>query len=224
MRLEGKAMLVIWNAVDPLVTREYNRWITEEHMRERIAAPGFLRGRRYVASSPSVRRPFLNMYELSDIGNCTSREYLSMLEKPSAWTKKMMPSLGDFSRGGIRIVFSDGYALGGCLGSIQLEISTSTSEHKLSRIMREFFPIGADGVVGVHVGQVNQDASGGLTAEKKLRGSTSSEAGFTHAVFVESVDEPSLLSSIGSISQRLMTELQADRVVDTGVYRLNLIL
>ncbi|MBN9429588.1 MAG: hypothetical protein J0H09_24095 [Burkholderiales bacterium] len=221
MAFLGNAMLVIWNGVNPEVTSDYDRWITEEHIPERMSAPGFLRGRRYVAPNPGSRQPYLNMYELSDIGDCTSSAYLAMLQSPSAWTQTMMPHLRDFSRAAMHTLRSSGAGVGGCIGSVQLRAPDAPAGRDWLGSIDGFLPAG---VVGVHVGAVDAAAAGGLTPEKTLRGSKASEADFTHVVLIESVDENAMSAAITAVSERLAKAFHADAVVGAGVYRLNLIL
>jgi len=224
MPLQGTALLVIWNDVDASAAREYDRWITQEHMPERMQAPGFMRGRRYVAPDATVRQPYLNMYELSDIEACTSAAYQAMLQAPSPWTRKMMPQLRDFSRAALRTVYSRGSGLGGCMGSIQLDAPAAPSGDALGHALEDVLRNGADGVVGVHVGEIDTAAAGGLTSEKRLRGSTAQEAEFTHAVLIESVDEDHLRRALPEVAARLAASFGAARVVNAGVYRFNLVL
>lgn len=56
MGLLGSGALAIWNGIAPEAEREFDRWHTYEHIPERMALPGFLRGRRYVADDASLLR------------------------------------------------------------------------------------------------------------------------------------------------------------------------
>jgi hypothetical protein len=49
MGLLGKGVLAIWNGIAPEAEEDFVAWHVREHIPERVALSGFLRGRRYVA-------------------------------------------------------------------------------------------------------------------------------------------------------------------------------
>ena len=49
MPLAGKGMLLTSMNIDAADEPEFNRWYDREHLEERVAMPGFLEARRYVA-------------------------------------------------------------------------------------------------------------------------------------------------------------------------------
>ena len=49
MSLAGEGAVAIWHDIAPEGRGEFYAWHGHEHMPERAAIPGFLRGRRYVA-------------------------------------------------------------------------------------------------------------------------------------------------------------------------------
>ena len=55
MSFLGGAILAFWADVEASGEADYNDWHTREHMPERCAVPGFLRGRRYVAVAAANR-------------------------------------------------------------------------------------------------------------------------------------------------------------------------
>ena len=57
MSFLGTAILAFWADVDPSGEADYVDWHNREHMPERCAVPGFLRGRRYVAMAPPMPPP-----------------------------------------------------------------------------------------------------------------------------------------------------------------------
>jgi len=50
MSLAGEGAVAIWHDLDPVAREQFYAWHGEEHMPERVGIPGFLRGRRYVAT------------------------------------------------------------------------------------------------------------------------------------------------------------------------------
>ena len=51
--LAGKAVMVNWSDVAPENRHAYYEWHSCEHMLGRVALPGFVRGRRYIAAQAS---------------------------------------------------------------------------------------------------------------------------------------------------------------------------
>ena len=47
----GNAAVAMWWDIAPEVRAEWEDWHTREHMPERLAIPGFLRGTRWIADS-----------------------------------------------------------------------------------------------------------------------------------------------------------------------------
>lgn len=89
MALLGKAVLGVWNDVDPSIENDYDDWYLHEHIPERISVPGIVRGRRYRALEGSPR--FMAMYEALAVDVLTSGAYRTQLANPTVWTRRVMP-------------------------------------------------------------------------------------------------------------------------------------
>jgi hypothetical protein len=89
----GAAAIAMWWNVAPEARAEWEDWHTREHMPERLAIPGFLRGSRWSAPSaePSGACSYFVCYETEDLQTITSGPYLERLNNPSPWSRKMMP-------------------------------------------------------------------------------------------------------------------------------------
>ena len=90
---------------------EHDDWHSHEHLPERLAIPGFLRGSRWraLAGGPA----YFVMYEVGELGVLASPAYMDRLDHPSPWTAKMMPSYRGMRRGLCEIVARAGHGLGG---------------------------------------------------------------------------------------------------------------
>ena len=51
----GKAAVAMWWDIAPDMKAEFEDWHTHEHMPERLAIPGFLRGMRWISGHPFQR-------------------------------------------------------------------------------------------------------------------------------------------------------------------------
>jgi hypothetical protein len=90
---------------------EHDDWHSHEHLPERLAIPGFLRGSRWRALSGGP--DYFVMYEVGELGVLSSPAYLDRLNHPSPWTTKIMPSYRGMKRGLCEIVARAGHGLGG---------------------------------------------------------------------------------------------------------------
>ncbi|WP_372622196.1 hypothetical protein [Falsiroseomonas sp.] len=113
------AFLALWNDLAPGREREYDAWHTREHVPERVAAPGFRSGRRYVcATHPSHR--WFTLYELAALGCLETPEYVDLLRNPTPWSASMRPEFRNFLRVPCSEAGSAGYGIGGALAVLRL--------------------------------------------------------------------------------------------------------
>ncbi len=82
--LLGQAAVVIFNDVTPEGREAFYRWHDREHIPERLAIPGFRRGRRFGRRGHSPE--WLTLYEADDLAVLTSRAYIDRLNAPTPAT------------------------------------------------------------------------------------------------------------------------------------------
>ena len=85
----GNAAVAMWWDVAPEVRAEWEEWHSSEHMPERLAIPGFLRGTRWAAISGEPS--YFVLYEVTGLDTITGGAYLGRLNHPTPWSRKMMP-------------------------------------------------------------------------------------------------------------------------------------
>ena len=73
MSLAGQGALAIWNDIAPEGREVFFEWHGREHVAERLAIPGFLRCRRYVALRGSPEH--FTFYETADLQVLTGPSY-----------------------------------------------------------------------------------------------------------------------------------------------------
>ena len=95
---KGSALLIVFTDVDIENDAEFNAWYNEEHVPERLSAPGFLDAARYEALRGGPR--YLAVYELESVDALHTDEYLRMSQNPTEWTKRMSPNV--VGRGTVR--------------------------------------------------------------------------------------------------------------------------
>lgn len=110
MPLLGSAAMLLSFDVAPELRSEHDDWHTHEHLPERLAIPGFLRGSRWVAQQGQPA--YFVMYEVERLEILSSAAYLERLNHPSPWTTRMMPHYRGMARGFCLLSGSFGLGLG----------------------------------------------------------------------------------------------------------------
>jgi hypothetical protein len=81
-------LLLVMIEIDPAYEDDFNRWYREEHYPERMACPGFLSGRRFVAVEGEPK--YLAIYDLASPDVLASEDYKKIVG-PSEWTRSLLP-------------------------------------------------------------------------------------------------------------------------------------
>jgi hypothetical protein len=160
---KGEGFLAIFNDVPAAEETDYLHWLTREHAQERLSVPGFLRVRVFRASERGTSRYFI-LYRLRDAGVIASGPYLARLNAPTAWSKRIMPMLKDFMRGGGSVVAETGQGEGGVV--LPIVCAPADAQTVLGRIDKVAT---MDEVASVRFFEVNDLATAIPTAEKATR-------------------------------------------------------
>jgi hypothetical protein len=110
MPLLGKAAMLLTFDIEKAAIGEHDDWHTHEHLPERLAIPGFLRGTRWVSVRGSPR--YAVIYEVERLETLESEAYLERLNNPTPWTSKMMTHYRGMIRGLCSVERSHGLGAG----------------------------------------------------------------------------------------------------------------
>ena len=169
MALRGRAFLSLWSGILQGYERELDRWHTTEHMPERLGVPGFLRGRRYLASRSS-EHPLFILYEAAHIETFRSPGLLARLNDPTEWSKKVQPGLVNFLRIPCHNLISLGDGVGGALLTIRISRAPGARGDGGPALAGAAASLAElHGVTAVHIGRHVNDAGSAETAETRLR-------------------------------------------------------
>ena len=160
----GAAAVAIWCDVALEVKEEFDDWHAHEHMPERLAIPGFLRGSRWV--SVDGRNAYFVIYELKDLEVLTAGPYLERLNHPTPWSTKMMPHHRNMVRSLCRVQSSFGVGLGEVMLTLTLKAQAGVE-------LLTGFPA-RKGLVAAHMLRDAGAVQGGPTTEQKIRGADQS--------------------------------------------------
>ena len=183
MPLLGSAAMLLSFDIAPEAIAEHDRWHTHEHLPERLAIPGFLRGTRWVASAGEPR--YMVLYEVRDLQTLASEAYLARLNNPSPWTQRMMPFYRGMSRGLCTVLGSAGYGQGGSAALIRFAADEAHAEGLQRWLLDEVLPRlpGTAGLGSAHLLQGAQAAA--MTNEQRIRGA---DRGVDSALIVTGYD------------------------------------
>ena len=193
--------LAIWSDVPSREETDYLHWLTREHTAERMSVPGFVDVRVFRARIPETCRYFI-LYRLERPDVVASEAYLARLNSPTEWSRRIMPILGNFVRGGGRVLAESGQGEGAAV----LPIICRPSEVAAARAA-----LGAvtalDRVVAARLLEVDQSRTGVATNEKSLR---ADDRSFAALLLVEALDGAALEAALDELRKTVpMTETPA---------------
>jgi hypothetical protein len=168
--LLGRGVLVNWGGVLAASEADFNAWHSLQHMPERLAVPGFRRGRRCIAVEGTPEHlKYLMMYEAVDAHVFVSAPYLARLNDPTPWTQRILSVYVTPSRTVCNVVHSRGCGTGGWLVTLQWGMNADAAV-SVDEAASWIEPVMAlPGIIGAHV--LAGDAMLGQqpTVEKKFR-------------------------------------------------------
>jgi hypothetical protein len=184
--LGSAAMLLSFDVVEEAVA-DHDHWHTYEHLPERLSIPGFLRGTRWVAIHGQPR--YFVLYEVEQLVTLTSEAYLTRLNNPSAWTKKVMPHYRGMSRGLCTVSASFGHGLGNVAKLLRFKPETESAASLRSWLVDEALP-GLPQNTGLGCAHLLEGAAAApMTNEQRIRGA---DAGVDWALIVTGYEREAL--------------------------------
>ncbi|HZN86686.1 MAG TPA: hypothetical protein VFB53_07865 [Burkholderiales bacterium] len=179
-------MLLQFDIVEEAIA-EHDDWHTHEHLPERLAIPGFIRGTRWVALQGRPR--YFVMYEVEQLAVLTSQPYLERLNNPSPWTTKIMPSYRGMNRGLCSVAGSFGFGIGHAGLLIRFKARTGAEGSARNRLLQDILPglPSKPGIGSAHLFEGSLAAP--MTNEQRIRGA---DAGVDSALLVTGYSQDAL--------------------------------
>ena len=208
-------VIAIWHDVLPEAKDEFYEWHSREHMPERVGIPGFRRGRRYLAVSGAPE--FFVLYEADSAEVLGGLDYLNRLKTPTAWTKRLLPSLRNMTRSICRVTFTSGVGSGGVMLTSHFDIDGAHQPGAIEALTRRILPPLAQrgGIAGVHLGLADVGLSEADTAEVEAR--TGKMRVPAWVVMIEG----NSVADVRGAHEALAPGLQAHNpsIIETAIYR-----
>ena len=170
MSLAGRGAVAIWHDIAPEGRDAFYAWHGREHMPERAAVPGFLRGRRYVAIAGAPE--FFNLYETATTDVLAGRDYLERLNHPTPWTVETVKHFRGVARSLCEVAHTRGDGEGGLVATFRYDVDRAqAARHRAG--MRDAIDriVETPGIAGAHLLVADAEASAIETAEKRARAS-----------------------------------------------------
>jgi hypothetical protein len=149
MPLAGTGMLLTSMDIDASDEAEFNRWYDREHLEERVAIPGFLEARRYVAHQGKPK--YLSLYSTETFEVLDSPAYRTALANQTAWSKANIARFKNMIRAVARITVSRGTGRGAALGIIRLRPGAGSQDKLRSALQDQLDPAKLDGIISMHL-------------------------------------------------------------------------
>lgn len=188
VRPEG--FLVVFSDVKHEDEQDYFRWLTTEHVEERLGIPGFLAVRIFKTAIAGGNRYFI-WYQLENADVVDSAAYLERLNNPTPWSQRIMPILGNFGRGGGAVRASAGDVFGAFVLTIGLTAMPVDVGVTLQKLMQ------TRGVASLHLLATDLGKTAVQTNERNLRKSDKSFAGW---LVIEGADRDALTGLLPAIA------------------------
>jgi len=161
MSFAGQAIIAIWHDIMDAGRDEFYWWHMHEHMPERVAIPGIVRGRRYIAEEGAPE--FFNFYEAETIATLSGRGYLDRLDAPTEWTRSTVKYFTNVARSLQQVRYTAGPGMGGYLLVYNFNISQAEpgGEEFSKRMAAEILAGISEekGICGVHLNETRFDIS-----------------------------------------------------------------
>ena len=201
--------------VAPEAIVEHDDWHTHEHIPERLAIPGFMRGSRWIAEQGQPR--YLVIYEVEGLDILASAGYLERLNNPTPWTTKMMVHYRGMSRGFCTVTGSFGAGLGQAALLIRFKPESGRGNVILRWLREEALP-GLPSKVGLASAHLFEAAlTPQITNEQRIRGT---DAAIDCALLVTGYSTESVTRLFQNELREHHFEMRGALGVSGGIYRM----
>ena len=164
LKMNPTGILALWNDCAKGKEAIYERWYQTEHLAERLAIPGILRGRRYQAVD--AIHSYFTYYETETPEVLISKPYREILNHPTPLTQKIMAgTLINMSRTICCVVARSGDCRGAWAVTIKLKRNNFPDTTKMVNQLA-----GNHGTARVELWHAVEKIKPPLSKEEKIRG------------------------------------------------------
>jgi hypothetical protein len=218
MTILGKGAVAIWHDIVPEGLADFYAWHDGEHMPERVAIPGFVRGRRYVAIDADLG--FFNLYETVDASVVVSPDYRARLNAPTPWTIAAVKSFRNVARALCRVADDRGRADGGLAATLRYDVEPGREDAHIAAIAPLLEKLAASPGIASLCALIADDAgTREVNAEEQARGVANMRPRV--AIVIEGCAEmPQFAKTVREIlTPEALGQRGAVGAAPTGIYR-----
>lgn len=194
MSLQGAGAVAIWHDIAAEGRDAFYAWHCLEHMPERVAIPGFRRGRRFIAIDAD--REFFNLYETRDAEVVRGDAYRQRLENPTPLTLATVRHFRAVARALCSVAATMGRGDGGTVATLRYSMAAGAAALE-AEVIDGLLPalLALPGTAAASLCVADPAASGFVNAEQRARGGANEVP--THTVIVEGcADEAPFMAAI----------------------------
>ncbi len=210
MPLLGGGAVLIWNDITSEGRNEFYAWHNREHMPERAAIPGFLRGRRYIADDGGTAPEFFTLYEVATPALLTGADYLARLNAPTEWTRRATRAFRNTARALAQVVHSESIGAGGVVATLRFPAPLALDGANIASAIED------PQITGFHLCATNETASAARTNESRGRTDIGAAPAFT--ILVEGCGTDAVAAAMARLQSAVPAS--GDDGVRAGIYRL----
>ena len=205
-------MLLTSMDIDPSDEVDFNRWYDREHLEERVAIPGFLEARRYVAHEG--RPKYLCLYSTATFEILDSPAYRAALANPTDWSTRTMALFRNMIRAVARITISRGRGRGAALGIVRLRAAAGGEDSLRASLREKLDPDTSDRIISMHLIESDPVLSRPITKDSSV---SNPGAGDWFAL-IDGTD----VNAVSSVLEARLGDSAAIKsaVISSGVYNL----
>lgn len=179
-----QGFLAIWCEIGAGDLVDYHNWQTQEHIADRVYSPGFLGARLFSAVDNPCRHFFLYATEAASVMRGPS--YMSLLDHPSPWTRRLMPKFGPFDRAVGEKLVKIGRGAGSHVLASRVKTDGRTLDAASGKAALRGL-INLPDTVGVRLLATDRSITDIASEEKTMRGSV--EGDFDYLLVVEALSQ-----------------------------------
>ena len=180
--MSPRAAILIQFCVGADQIAEHDDWHTHEHMPERLALPGFLRGTRWTGLHDPAE--YCVLYELDSLEALDSDAYRQRLNNPTPWTSKMVQVCKGMRRTLTTVAGSSAPCIGGFAATVTFAAALKPNADPSGWLLRDVLPNLASrpGFASWHMLRTTQVAAGPWSGDAVVQWALVVTAYDAHAV------------------------------------------
>lgn len=221
MAASQKAVLLTWTDIPEADEDAFNEWYNREHVRDRVrAVPGFISGRRFIATSGSPK--YLALYETDSAAVLRSEAYLALITNPDERSRHFIMRFRSPIRTLAHVSVAVGEAEGGMLGVRPLTPATSDPQKVRAVLANDIMPamLRMPGIVAVRlIERIPPDEA--LSTARHVR---QGDRSLKWALLAEAVDTQALIAAFARLDDALRSagaEPEMESVTLRQIYRVS---